>query len=100
MVSRGRRYWRAGRDGLGREVRFCWSSHRNVAGYFLTWREVIGKSGFKRSQFSAHRSRKACRAMAERRREAWVLLANREASLNPASSPPRIIDNITHEREA
>lgn len=67
------RYWHAGRDGRGREVRFCWSTGRNIAGYFLTWREVIGKQGGRRDQFSAKKSRKGARALAGKRREAWRL---------------------------
>lgn len=72
-------YWKAGRDGRGREVRFCWSSHRNIAGYFLTWREVVGKRGGKRDQWSARKTRTACRAMAERRRDSWQARAEVEA---------------------
>jgi hypothetical protein len=38
------RYYRT-KDGRGREVRFCYSTVRNVAGYFLAWREVLNKDG-------------------------------------------------------
>lgn len=49
------RFYRA-KDGRGREVRFCYSCHRNVAGYFLAWREVINKDGTgKRDGFIANR---------------------------------------------
>lgn len=64
-------YWRAGKDGRNRLVLFCWSSHRNVAGYFLAWREVRGQRQHKRDQWAARKSRKAARALAERRAEAF-----------------------------
>jgi len=66
------RYWRAGRDARGREVRFCWSTNRNVAGYFLAWREVIGKTSSKRDQWAARKSRAACTELAARRQNAWI----------------------------
>lgn len=61
------RYVPAGKDGLGRTVRFCWSCHRNAAGYFLTWREVRGKTNGKRDQYAARRVRRRCMEMAMRR---------------------------------
>jgi hypothetical protein len=51
-------YTPAGKDGLGRTVWFCWSCHRNMAGYFLGWREVRSKKGGKRDRFIANRTRK------------------------------------------
>lgn len=60
-------YLRAGKDGRGREVRFCWSTHRNVAGYFLGWREVVGKQGGKRDRWTARRVRARVKEIAERR---------------------------------
>lgn len=65
------RYVDAGRDGHGRAVRFCWSSHRNVAGYFLGWREVSGKTTTKRLDFYARRQRNMARAIALNRRDAF-----------------------------
>lgn len=51
-----------------REVRFCWSTGRNAAGYFLTWRERdCGKGVWKRDQWAARKQRKAACALAERR---------------------------------
>jgi len=35
----GYRYY-SGKNGRGQHVRSCYSTHRNVAGYFLIWREV------------------------------------------------------------
>ena len=49
------RYFSGGKDGRRREVRFCYSCHRNVAGYFLAWREVIGKKEAKRDGWIANR---------------------------------------------
>lgn len=72
MENNDYRYWRAGTDGRGREVRFCWSTHRNVAGYFLSWREVIGKNGGKRDQWSARKARSACKELAAQRQNAWI----------------------------
>ncbi len=61
------RYVPAGTDGLGRKVWFCWSCHRNVAGYFLGWREVIGKKGTKRDQWLARKAKRRAQEMANRR---------------------------------
>ena len=35
------RFVNSGVDGRGRTNRFCYSLHRNDAGYFLAWREII-----------------------------------------------------------
>lgn len=37
----------------GSRVRFCYSTHRNVAGYFLVWREVVTKRQVKRDQWDS-----------------------------------------------
>ena len=65
------RYWSAGKDGRGRRVRYCYSTGRNVAGYYLSWREVIGKRGGKRDQWAARKLRKAASELARKRAEAW-----------------------------
>ena len=65
------RYLRAGKDGRGREVRFCWSTHRNVAGYFLGWREVVGKQGGRRDRWTARRVRDRVKGIAEDRANAF-----------------------------
>lgn len=50
------------RNARGQVVRFAWSTTRNVAGYFLTWREVWTKSGNgSRDQWSASKSRTAAK---------------------------------------
>ena len=56
-------YWPAGRDARGAKVRFCWSKHRNVAGYFLGWREVESKQSLKRFDFFARRAKWRARAL-------------------------------------
>jgi hypothetical protein len=34
------RHWGAVTDRRGRKIKFCWSVHRNVAGFYLGWREI------------------------------------------------------------
>lgn len=65
------RYWPAGKDGRGREIRFCWTTTRNAAGYFLGFREVRGKRGGKRDQFTASKRRTTVSDRALARRDAW-----------------------------
>jgi hypothetical protein len=72
------RYWRAGKDARGREVRFCYSSRRNVAGYFLGWREIASKAQTKRDQWCARKTRAACEEVARRRQNAWIDRARRD----------------------
>lgn len=52
------RWYKAGKDGWGREVRYAWATKRNMAGYFLGWREIVTKEGIKRDQFFAKRVKK------------------------------------------
>lgn len=52
------RWYKAGKDGWGREVRYAWATKRNMAGYFLGWREIVTKDGIKRDQFFAKRVKK------------------------------------------
>lgn len=63
------RYYNPGvLDGRGSRVLFCYSTGRNVAGYFLSWRQVEYKNGTtKRFDFAARRVRKRAAALAERR---------------------------------
>ena len=57
----GYKYFRGcGTDGRGRTVQFCYSVHRNVAGYFLGWREMLTKKGgstWKRDKWVASRKK-------------------------------------------
>ena|SRR5213076_3158926 len=79
------RYWRAGKDGRGREVRFCWSSHRNVAGYFLGWREVWSKKQRegKRDQYLARKVRKRVEEVAKRRADAFKAKHSKAPEVTP-----------------
>lgn len=62
------RYYDAGKNGRGQAVRFCWSTVPNVAGFFLGWREVIGKKGGKRDRWVSRRLRRRVKEIA---RERW-----------------------------
>lgn len=67
----GYTYYSAGKDGRGRKVRFCWSSHRNVAGYFLGWREVESKKQTKRDMWAARKVRRRLAELAKRRADSF-----------------------------
>jgi hypothetical protein len=61
------RYWQT-KNGKGQRVLFCYSVHRNAAGYFMGWRETYMKNGFvKRDMWLARRRKKACIEIAKRR---------------------------------
>ena len=67
----------------GQSVLFCYSVHRNVAGFFLGWREVRQRSGkVKRDMFLSRRVKKRCIEIARRRAEA--LRAKVKAAKPPA----------------
>ena len=66
------RFYDAGRNGRGQAVRFCYSSHRNVAGYFLGWREVVGKKQTKRDKWTARKSRSAVADIARNRYNKFI----------------------------
>jgi len=51
------RYYKVEKAGFP-HVRYCYSTERNLAGYFLGWRETIGKDGSgKRDQWVASKRR-------------------------------------------
>lgn len=58
-----------GKNGRNQTLWFCWSTHRNVAGYFLGWREVRGKRKVRRDRWVARKSRIAVKKLAQRRAE-------------------------------
>lgn len=61
-------YLTAGVNGKGQSVCFCWSTHRNAAGYFLGWRQTrMVKGTVKRDRWVARKQRKAVARVAERR---------------------------------
>lgn len=53
--------------GRGRETRYCWSVHRNVAGFYLGWREVVTPKAVMRDQFTARRVKQRLIELADRR---------------------------------
>ncbi len=61
------RYYRAGKDGKGRTIRFCHTSWKNVAGFYLFFREVRTAKQIKRDQWAARKTRKEVAALARRR---------------------------------
>lgn len=67
------RYYKAGKDARGREVRFAWCTNRNAAGFYLGFREVYDpkRQTIKRDQFTARRVRARVSELALRRSEAW-----------------------------
>jgi|SRR5215467_896649 len=38
-----------------RAIRWCWTRYPNIAGYWLSWRQVETKRTVKRTQFKAHK---------------------------------------------
>lgn len=69
-VSTNYRYWGPVKNGKGQKVRFCWSSHRNAAGFFLGWRETWMKNGtVKRDQWLARRVKARAADVAKRRHD-------------------------------
>lgn len=65
------RYFNAGKDGRGRRIFFCTATHRNAAGFFLTWRQVETETMTKRDQWSARRKKKDAKAIARKRLAAF-----------------------------
>lgn len=67
------RYCPAGKDGRGRTVRFAWACHRNAAGYFLGWREIVSKDGktIERDQYFARKVKRRAAELQRKRAEAF-----------------------------
>lgn len=62
------RYWGPVKNGKGQKVRFCWSTRRNAAGFFLGWRETIMKNGTtKRDRWCSRRVKARVADVAKRR---------------------------------
>lgn len=77
-VSAGYRYYGGKRNGKGQRVMFCYSVHRNIAGFFLGWRETYMKNGtVKRDQWVSRRVKARCIEIAKRR-AANIYTANKE----------------------
>lgn len=55
----------------GPEIRYCWSTSRNLAGYFLGWRETVKRDGSgKRDRWLAFKRRDSVKCAARDRRDA------------------------------
>lgn len=62
------RHYRAGRNGKNQDVRYCYATHRNVAGFFLGWRETIRRDGIvKRDQWVSRRVKQRVVEICQRR---------------------------------
>lgn len=70
MKDTSYRYY-ANTNGRGSRVLFCYSVHRNVAGFFLGWREVHTKKQVKRDMWVSRRVKKKVIALCRRRSEAF-----------------------------
>ena len=69
-VSTGYRYYGGKKNGKGQRVMFCYSVHRNTAGFFLGWREKYRKNGtVKRDRWVSRRVKARCMEIARRRAE-------------------------------
>jgi hypothetical protein len=67
-VSTGYRYYGGKRNGKGQRVLFCYSVHRNTAGFFLGWRETYRKNGdVVRDRWVSRRVKARCIEIAKRR---------------------------------
>ena len=67
-VSTTYRYYGGKRNGKGQRVMFCYSVHRNAAGFFLGWRETYMKNGtVKRDRWVSRRVKARCMEIARRR---------------------------------
>ena len=60
-VSAAYRWYGGKKNGKGQRVMFCYSVHRNIAGFFLGWRETWMKNGnVKRDQWLSRRIKSRC----------------------------------------
>jgi hypothetical protein len=104
-------YYPAGKTKRGYTVSFCWTTKRNVAGYFLGWRQVSkpatkaeAKRGMvstiKRDRWIARKSRKAAEVVAWTRSAKLLAVSGRE----PYGPDPRLkkrkVSEATRERFA
>jgi hypothetical protein len=77
------RHWGAVKDKRGRTIKFLWSCHRNVAGYFVAFRQVetpIKRSRpprpgetvatIKRDQWTARKTKRSLEELQKRRTKA------------------------------
>jgi len=86
------RYFRAGKNKRGWEIRFCWTTRRDREGYFKGWREVaqpmkrrkVGKVCVKRNLQAKSKHKKTMKELARNRMLAieGVRLARRFAGID------------------
>ena len=57
------RMFDGGRAKGGERLWFCYSTVKNAAGFFLTWRELEGDEETRRTHHQPHRMRKAAKRM-------------------------------------
>lgn len=56
------------KEGRRRQVIYCWSIHRNVAGYFLSWRETtLSHGGRRRDMLRGFKVKRQAKEQAYRR---------------------------------
>ena len=76
IMERGKslsyRYVPAGRNGRGSKVWFCYACNRNVAGYYLCWRQIETKDAVKRDQWDATPFKKDAIDLARRRARTYA----------------------------
>lgn len=69
------------------EVAYCWTTRRNVAGYFLGWRQIKRKSGrIERDQFVSRKSKKRLAALQTRRADALRKKVKEKACTSSATT--------------
>jgi len=79
------RYYSAGKDKRGRTIHYCYATVKNVAGYYLVWREVITPikrnreavmgdrvATIKRDQWASRKLRRDACALAKKRARASI----------------------------
>ena len=59
------RYWRGGKNAEGEQVDYGYACWKNIAGYYLSWREIENPTEIKRDRFCAHRTRKRASGFAK-----------------------------------
>ncbi len=70
------------------QVAYCWTTRRNVAGYFLGWRQIKRKSGrIERDQFVSRKSKKRLAALQTRRADALRKKVKEKACTSSGTTP-------------
>ena len=73
IMERGKdpnyRSYTAGKNGRGQQVNYCYTVHRNAAGYFLVFRQVRGKKKIVNDQWDACKTKQAAKNWAYQKSE-------------------------------